>query len=216
MGETPKQDVARDANEMAQARAALYGLLSRVFSGKPTGELLKGLKEKATLDALAAFEVVFEPDFIAGEDERQAQELAVEYTRLFHGPGPHIAPYESVFVHGEGEDKPRLWGEATAKVAEFYRQAGLEVDGNRMPDHLGLEFAAMAALAEAEAARRNEEDYEGAARLKDLQNRFCSEHLLRWVPDLCRVIESGTRSSFYRGMAHLAQNQVKMQCGATN
>lgn len=216
MAEAPKRETAQDDSEIARARAALYMLLSRVFSGKPTRELLKGLKEKATLDALAAFEVVFEPDFIAREEEGQAQELAVEYTRLFHGPGPHIAPYESVFVRGEGEDGPRLWGEATVQVADFYRQAGLEVDGSRTPDHLGLEFAAMAAMAEAEAARWSEGDLEGAERIKDLQDRFCSEHLLRWVPEVCRAVENVTRSSFYRGMAHLAENQVRMQCGAVN
>ncbi|GBE57498.1 chaperone protein TorD [bacterium BMS3Abin01] len=204
---------AGQARELAKARAALYRLLSRVFVAKPTEELLRGLKDKEMLDALAAYEVVFGPDFIAAAEEQQARELAVEYTRLFFGPGPHIAPFESVFVRGEGEDRPRLWGQATVEVANFYREAGLEMAEGVTPDHLSLEFEAMAALAQAEADKRVEGDAESAEQLLAMQDRFCREHLLRWVPALCREVDRSSESSFYRNMALLAQNQVRTQCG---
>lgn len=213
MPEALEQGGAGCSSEMARARSGVYRLLSRVFAAKPTRELLRGLKDKDMLDALAAFEVVLGPDFIAGEETQQAAELAIEYTRLFHGPGPHIAPYESVFIRGEGDDGPRLWGRATLDVAEFYREAGLELAEGQTPDHLSLEFEAMAALAEAEADMWASGKVEAANRLLGLQERFCREHLLRWVPELSRAIDSNTRSGFYRHMALLAKNQVLMQCG---
>lgn len=212
MTASPKSEDAGQALEMAAARAALCGLLSRLFAEKPTSELLESIKAKEMLDALAGFEVVFDADFIAGEEKQQAEELAVEYTRLFFGPGPHVVPYESVYIMHEGEDAPRLWGQATVEVADFYRDAGLGLESGQVPDHISLEFQAMAALAREEIGKRESGDLEGAERLLSLQERFCREHLLRWVPKLCKVVESVTKSSFYRNVAALTENYILWQC----
>ena len=213
MSPAPENESNERLSETAQARAAIYGLLGRVFSAKPSCELLKGLKDKQMLDALAAFEVVLEPDFIAGEEKQQAGELAAEYTRLFLGPGPHIAPYESVFIPGEGEESPRLWGEATREVAKFFEEAGLELGEGETPDHISLEFGAIAVLAQEEAEKRESGDSEEADRLREMQLRFCSEHPARWVPELSRAVADSTRSGFYRSMVLLAENVVRMHCG---
>ncbi len=213
MPTVPENGSAGRSSETARARAAIYRLLARVFSGKPSCELLKGLKDSDMLEALAAFEVVLEPEFIAGDEKQQAAELAVEFTRLFLGPGPHIAPYESVFIRGEGEEKPRLWGKATLEVADFYAEAGLAQAEGETPDHLGLEFEAVAALAREEAEQWESGAVDEAARLRELQRRFCSEHLLRWVPEFSRAVAGSTRSGFYRNMAVLAENNVRMHCG---
>jgi TorA maturation chaperone TorD len=206
-------EVTDRAGETARARAALYRLLARVFTGRPTAGLLKGLKEKTVLEALAAYGVVFDADFIAAEEEEQAEEMAAEYTRLFFGPGPHIAPYESVFVLAGSEERPRLWGEATVRVADFYREAGLETAPGATPDHLSLELEAMAALAEAEADKRSAGDGETAARLLELQERFRREHLAGWVPALSREVRKISKNGFYHNMALLAENQVQAGCG---
>lgn len=209
----PENSNSGRASETARARAAIYGVLSRVFAGKPTSELLRALKKREMLDALSAFEVVMSPDFIAGDDTEQAHELAVEFTRLFIGPGPHIAPYESVFVLGDGEDLPRLWGKATLEVADFYAEAGLSPAEQEVPDHLSLELEAVAALAREEAEQWESGDTEEATRLRDLQKSFCSEHLERWVPEFCRAVSERSASGFYRNMALLAKNTVRMHCG---
>lgn len=199
--------------ELARAKAGLYGLLARVFGGKPSPELVRGMKDRQMLDSLAAFGISFDEDFLAGSEEELAGELAVEYTRLFVGPGPHIAAYESVYVRGEGEGEPRLWGRMTAEVAEFYREAALQIPEGRTPDHLGVELEAMALLAREEAGKLEAGDKAGAGRLDELQRRFCEEHLLRWVPEVCREVEGAARSSFYRSMAALAAEMVGIACG---
>lgn len=197
---------------MARARAGLYGLVSCVFSGKPSPGMLEGMKSPEMIEALAAFEIFFDEDFLGGNAEAQAEELAVQYARLFLGAG-HIAPYESVFLRAWHEDVPQLWGQATVEVAKFYGEAGLELKPGQTPDHLSLELEAMAALAECEAARREAGDDSGAVRVGELQDRFCREHLIRWVPEICREIEERAGSGFYRNMAALTASLVRLHCG---
>ncbi len=199
--------------EMAHARAGLYGLVSRVFSGKPSAAMIEGMKSPEMVESLAAFDISFDGEFLAGDAQEQAEELAVEYARLFLGTGEHIAPYESVFIRGWSEEAPQLWGEATVAVARFYDEAGLELKSGRTPDHLSLELEAMAMLAECEAARRESGDAGGAAGIEELQSRFCREHLILWVPEICKAVRARSGSSFYRGMAALTESLVRLHCG---
>lgn len=207
---SPKPDAKL---EMARARAGLYGLMSRVFSGKPSAALLKGMKESGLQDSLADFEVPFDEEFLAGEDAVQAEELAIEYARLFLATGSHIAPYESVFVRSWAEEKPQLWGEATVEVTRFYQEAGLELREGQIPDHVGIELEAMAVMAESEAAKLESGDRAGAGRLEELQQQFCKEHLKRWVPEFCEEVLRKAESGFYRSMAVLTASLVRMHCG---
>ncbi|RJQ45826.1 MAG: hypothetical protein C4534_03935 [Gaiellales bacterium] len=186
------------------ARAGVCRLLARVFSNKPSAELVEGLREARMLEVLASLGVDFDQGFISGDAAGEAESLGIEYTRLFVGPGEHIAPHESVFVRGQAESEPRLWGEATAAVAEFYREAGLEVDtAGEIPDHIGIELEAMAELAAAEAERHERGETAEAETLWGLQQRFAWEHLARWLPDFGRAVAEQAQSSFYRGMALL-------------
>lgn len=213
MASTPTGGPGGPEEELASARAGMFGLASRIFSGQPSVSLLEAMREPDMLESLAAFGAVFDEHFLAAGTEQLAEELASEFVRLFIGPGHHIAPYESVYVRGEGEAAPRLWGQATVAVADFFMEAGLELSAGQTPDHLGLELEAVAVLAEAEAASRAAGDLEGAEQVFMLQQRFCQEHLLKWVPAICREIENETNSSFYRNMASLTASLVEIQCG---
>ena len=192
----------------------MFGLVARVFSGRPTEGLLDGIRDSQMLESLSAFGVVFEEDFLGTPIDRLADDLAGEFVRLFIGPGHHIAPHESVYVRAEEEDLPRLWGKATVEVANFYLEAGLELSTHQTPDHLGLELEAMAVLAEAEAESRETGDLTSAEEIFDMQLVFCRQHLQRWVPRICSDVENETASSFYRNMALLTTSLVEMQCGA--
>ena len=201
---------------MARARAGLYGLAARVFSARPTPELIEAMKGPEMIGSLAAFGIVFDEDFLAGSAEEQAEELAVEFARLFVATGrQRLAPYESVFLRAWHEDMPQLWGEATVEVAKFYGEAGLELRPGQTPDHLALELESMAVLADCESARLEAGDVTGAAETRELQDQFCREHLIRWVPEICQAVEERTGSVFYRNMAVLTASLVKLHCGET-
>lgn len=197
--------------ELAHARAALFGLLARVFGARPTAELIEAMQRPEMRESLEVFGVMPDAGFPA-QPETDADWLAQEYTRLFVGPG-HIAAYESVYVPADGEE-PRLWGKATAEVANFFEEIGLKVAGAKAPDHLSVEMQAMASLALAEARKLEDEDAKAAGKLREKQDLFCREHLLRWVPAVCADVERETASSFYRGMAALASGLVRMSCGS--
>ncbi|MHB0867468.1 MAG: TorD/DmsD family molecular chaperone [Thermoleophilia bacterium] len=205
-------DGAGSQAQLARAQAGFFGLLARVFGAKPTEELIRAMREPEMVAALAAFGVSWAAEPEPGGDEQQARALAVEYTRLFVGPGPHIAAYESVYVPGAGETQARLWGQAATEVARFYRELGLELPEGQMPDHLSLELQAMAVMAQSQADRLTAGDEDGAAILAGLQEKFCREHLSRWVPEVCREVERETRSSFYSGMAALVAGLIEMVC----
>lgn len=188
----------------ALARAGICRLLARVFSNKPSAELIAGLREESLLETLASLGVVFDEEFINGDPEMLAEALGIEFTRLFVGPGPHIAAFESVFVRGAAEQDARLWGEATGEVVDFFHDAGIEVAAaGEIPDHVGIELEAMAELAAAEADRREAADVAEAEHIWRLQQRFAREHLERWLPELGQAVAEQAQSSFYRGMAAL-------------
>lgn len=195
--------------DLELARAAVCRLLARVFSAKPTPALLEAIKEAGMADVLASLGAGFDEEFLAGDTQEQADELAVEYTRLFVGPGQHIAPYESVFVRGYGESEAQLWGSATEAVESFYREAGLKMSyGNEIPDHIGIELEAAAALASAQAEYLDRGDMAEAANLRTLEMRFAGEHLVAWLPGFAQAVAGQARSSFYRGMAQLVASLV--------
>ncbi len=201
------------ALEAARARAAVYGLLARVFAGAPAPELLAGVRQPQMREALAAAGIELGEDFFAGDAEQLARRLAVEYARLFIGPGAQVALYESFFVRGEGEERPQLWGEAAVAVAAFCREVGLETAPGRVPDHVSHELEVMAVLSQAEAESLAASAGDEARRWRRLQVRFCQEHLGRWLPDFSRAVARAT-GGFYRGMALLAEEQVRADCEA--
>jgi TorA maturation chaperone TorD len=191
------------------ARAAVCRLLARVFRSKPTADLLAAIKDSDMLEALAALGVTFDEEFIGGDEAEQVETLSVEYTRLFVGPGQHIAPYESVFIKGYAEDEARLWGSATEEVDKFYRESGLEItSGNEIPDHISIELEAAAALAMARVEYLKRGDEAEAAKLQGLEMRFAREHLVKWLPLFSRAVSGQARSSFYQGMAVLVAGLV--------
>lgn len=204
------------AAAIAQAQAAIFGLLARVFEAAPAMELVEAMKGQAMLESLEACGLAFAEDFLTAEVAGLVESLAQEYTRLFAGPGPYIAAYESVYLPGDGEHEPRLWGAAAVAVAGFYRETGLELPEGRLPDHLAVELEAMAIMAGTEATSINEGDKAGAQRFAGLRERFCREHLIRWVPAVCQDVQRETRSSFYKSMASLAAGLIEETCGEGN
>jgi putative dimethyl sulfoxide reductase chaperone len=129
-----------------------------------------------------------------------AEDLAVEYARLFVGPyGVLAPPYGSVYL----DEGRRVMGDSTLAVQDMYRQAGLVLDPDfkELPDHIAaeLEFVSYltARAAEAAAAGRPGEADEPLRTREAFLGRF----LDRWVPGFCARIREGTEHPFYRGLA---------------
>ena len=101
-------------------RAATYRLLAQMYRKELTEPLAKRLVDTKVLDSLSRYGYQRPDDFVA-KDSLSA--LRHEFTRVFLGPGKHVAPYGSVH---HPDDKKK--GEANKEVrgvlthlAEKYR-----------------------------------------------------------------------------------------------
>ena len=118
--------------------------------------------------------------------------LAIDYARLFIGPGAGEAPpYESLY---EGP-KARLYGDAYADMIDFLHSEGIVVDDSfhAPADHAAVELSVMAHLLE-----RAEEGDEAAG---VHAATFFRRHLMRWFPLWCERIGETAATDFYRGVS---------------
>lgn len=119
--------------------------------------------------------------------------LLDEYERLLIGPGrAPCPPYESLW-RGDGprREQGRLMGAAAAEVVQLYREIGLQVrvDAHELPDHLTIEWEALAYAFEHDAG-------EAATSLVE-------EHLAVWIPPFCSAVEAEAEHPFYAALARL-------------
>ena len=139
--------------------------------------------------------------------ENVAEELAVDWTRLFRGlsrqAGPQ-PPYEGVYCEKNGIGIATL-----LEVKQQYQKYGLSIpEGkNNREDYLGYELdfvrhlAAKAAAAQKAQKREEEEDYRTAL------SEFLNSHL-NWTNDFCGRAADYTRTDFYSGFLILLQDTV--------
>ena len=189
----------------ARERGGLYGFLAEVFRAEPTRALLRKIRERDFLNRLSAAGATLAGDFPTRAEAALLEELAVEYTRLFLGPGKHIPPNEGAQVDGA------LWGKSTSEVASFIRSCGFDYhsDYRDLPDHISVELQFMQALCRREAAAWGREDYPEAVDCLDMEREFITRHLSRWVPLFSEKVVRDARLPFYREMAALTSNFIQ-------
>ena len=195
--------------EMATARSQAYGLLASIFRAEPSREFIDELRGPRFAGALASLDVDLGRDFERASAEALREDLGIEFTRLFMGPGEHISPHESIFVEVDGE-AGGLYGAITVKVKKFIETTGLEYDDSftGLPDHVSAELEFMCKLGEFEAEKWSNGDDEGARYCLSVQKMFAEEHLLRWIPQFCEQVIARAELPFYREMARITNEFV--------
>jgi putative dimethyl sulfoxide reductase chaperone len=194
----------------AMERSNLYGFLASVFREEVSAGLLKRIKEPEFLAALADGGVNIESDFFERSEEKVLEELAIEYTALFLGPGGHVSPYESAQIEG---GSGLLWGPETIEVKRYIEAAGFQYkpDFHGLPDHIGVELEFMAELAGKEAAAWREEDVAKASNCLEFEHEFLAVHLGAWASAFCSQATARAELSFYRDMARLTANFLESE-----
>jgi putative dimethyl sulfoxide reductase chaperone len=190
----------------------LFNLLGKAFYAAPHHEWL---------DALVKDDIFAEAPFGGAQPDTQAgltllrawsranrdgisdaalETLQAEYTRLFIGPGPVVAPpWESVYF----SEERLLFQQATFQVRTWYARYELTAPNlHREPDdHVGLELSFVAHLAALALQAIQAREQEGFQEALDAQRGFLAGHLLKWGPGWCSRVELTSRSEFYRGLA---------------
>ncbi len=96
-----------------------------------------------------------------------------------------MSPYEGQY----GTLNLYQQSEELADVAGFYRACGLTAPVTERVDHLAVELEFMSFLAQKEAYALHESQLDRAEDMRELQKKFLTEHLARWVPSFAARFE---------------------------
>lgn len=199
-----------NGSNSAKMRAGVYDLLATLYREPLPAAALRSLRDPAMLQGLTEAGMTLDEAFCNGDEARLREDLAVDYTQLFHGPRNHHPPYESVQTGGE---EGELNGPATRQARQFFDAAGLVFDEQcrELPDHLSVELACMAELARREAAAREMGDTEQVERRVEEQTTFLERHLGRWAPAFGRIVADRAETNFYRDAGRMLTGFVETE-----
>ena len=191
--------------------AGLCTLLAGLFREELDERIVQALEQRGLLAHLEAEGYQMSRDRLS--EPAFLRRLAQEYTTIFVGPGPHVAPYGSMH-HPDDAQRGRLWGETTTWVRRFIMDHGLAFEGrgyDGIPDHVGHELEFYAALLQAEAQARDAGETVKAGRLRNSCRSFFEGQLERWLPPfLARVCERATLV-FYTEVARLTEALLDLE-----
>lgn len=202
--------------ELAGQRSAVFGFLAIVFRKELTFSLLGRIKDPAFGRVLSDLGSSLGDEFYAQAADELLDELAIEYTALFLGPGRHISPHES--VHHERDDGKwgQLWGDSTVEVKKFIETLGLmyKESDTSIPDHISVEMEMMQKLIEREQQAWGEGKVGEALYCLKTERMFMEDHIAKWVPQFCSKVEDVAEMTFYREMAKVTRSFIELERGS--
>jgi TorA maturation chaperone TorD len=209
MSQTKKHSSALLAN----FRNTIYGFLAAIYRQELSSDLLQQIKDPQFLGVLSDLGIELNNGFFRKPDKEQLEELAVEYARLFVGPGRHISPHESVHHKRDDGQYGQLWGPSTAEVKKFIESAGLKYESEYtgLPDHISVELEFMEQITLREEQAWAEGDKNTALKCLKKEKKFIKEHLARWIPDFCNKVIQEAELPLYREMAILTKNFIEFE-----
>jgi TorA maturation chaperone TorD len=167
--------------------------------------MLALIKAPGFKDVLSDLEVKLGDEFFSVSDKDLIEDLAVEYTRLFLGPGKHISPHESVQYERDDGDWGSLWGASTVEVKKFVESLGLKYkeSDTSIPDHISVELELMQKIIEKEKQAWSMKKRKDALHYLKIEKMFMEDHLIKWVRQFSAKIINEAEMSFYREMARI-------------
>ena len=203
----------KDRAEQAQQRSSIYGFLARVYRKELTSEMLAQIKAPSFKEVLSDLEVKLGDEFFSVSDKELIENLAVEYTRLFLGPGRHISPHESIHYERDDGDWGNLWGASTVEVKKFVESLGLKYkeSDTSIPDHISVELELMQKIIEKEKQAWSMKNVKDALHYLKIEKMFMEDHLSKWIPQFTDKIINEAEMSFYREMAGITAKFVDIE-----
>ncbi|TVR29123.1 MAG: hypothetical protein EA404_15445 [Spirochaetaceae bacterium] len=213
---TPRR--ASQPDSAAELRANAYALLSSLYQDQPDRAAVQRFSTLwSSSDTTLAAGGLGQRTVEAGKqfctawqtgDGKLALQLRREFALLFLSPLGGVHPFESVYCG----TRRRLMDEPWLEVREFYREAGIEKGQQELhpEDHVAVELGFMAYLAFLESHCSTSSAADAALiEATDTQRRFLDEHLIRWVPQLCRRIEAVPAAPYYHRVARFTSALIE-------
>jgi len=196
--------------ETAKSRCDIYGFLAGIFRQELKAEQIKEMVDAGVLNMLAELGAKIDNDFFSRTPKDIEEELAVEYTALFIGPGKHINPYESIYVPDSTGKVGYYWGECTADMKKWVEHYGLKISEKfeSIPDHISIELEFMQRVVEQEHLSWQRDDEETARRCIEVEKTFFNKHIIKWVPLFFNKIIGTATLDFYREIARIGKDFI--------
>jgi len=128
--------------------------------------------------------------------QNTAQELLIEYTRLFIGPfKTPVPPYSALYL---GSDT--LMSDETVWVIDFYKKSGLKPDKQikDVPDHIAVETEFLYCLIHNEINELDTGNGDKSFSLWENQQEFFDKHYKKWVPEFCAKVANETNNEYFK------------------
>ena len=181
-----------------EMRAKLYRFLARCFRHEPTEADLAQVRALRFPEGGDDWGEACRAWNAAAQAPETAEDLAVDYARVFLGAGLAEAaaafPYESVYT----SPKRIIMQDAWSRMHELLANRGLTVgehESELLADHVSVELDYMARLCLQSGLR---EQYD-----------FLNVHLANWLPEFAADVEKYAATAFYSAAARLAAAWVK-------
>jgi len=184
-----------------QARANIYGLLSRILLQELDLKTLKMIKEDENI--LDFFPTLKEwKQLTEVEDTKLLDEyLNPDFVNLSI---LHLIPYETFYTR---DDQMIETGGANP-VTDIYSAYNFMVDYEAArtvsSDHIGIELEFMHHLVDAEMNAAEKGDENAVAELQRVQHDFLNKHLLQWAPMYLINMKYEARTPLYYDGAEMA------------
>jgi len=184
-----------------QARANIYGLLSRILLQELDVKTLKMIKEDENI--LDFFPTLKEwaPLVEVEETKLLDEHINPDFVNLSI---LHLIPYETFYTR---DDQMVETGGANP-VTDIYSAYDFMVDYEAArtvsSDHIGIELEFMHHLVDAEMQAARENDERAVAELQRVQHDFLNKHLLQWAPMYLINMKYEARTPLYYDGAEMA------------
>lgn len=196
--------------ELTKHRCDTYGFLSAMFRQELTAEQIKEMRDAGVLNLFVEAGAKIDLNFFDRPAEKIEDDLAIEFTALFIGPGKHINPYESIYVPDSTGRVGQYWGECTSDFKNWVEHYGLNLSKKfeSIPDHVSVELEFMQKVVEQEYLALQRSDDKTAERCMETERAFFNKHIIKWLPLFFnRVIEAASLD-FYREVARVGKDFI--------
>jgi len=207
------QTKKRNSAPLANFRSTIYGFLAAIYRQEVSSDLLQQIKDPRFLGVFTQLGIELNNGFFKKPEKELLDALAVEYARLFLGPGKHVSPHESVHHKRDDGQWGQLWGESTAEVKKIIESSGLEykTEYTGIPDHISVELEFMQQVVMREEQAWQDDDKATARLCQENEKKFVDEHLFGWIPDFCEKVVTEADLPFYREMAKLTRTFIEFE-----
>ena len=198
-------------NELKEERY-VFNLLKHIFWAEPSRDFLKditameSIPEEDDLDN-GLHKTVSAVKGNNGHLDKYAEELAIEFARLFIGPkNPPAIPYASFYL----SESKSMMSEVTIDVRKMYLDAGMAVKElySFPDDHIAIELEFLQSLTERIIELFEKGNREEASTLYGMREDFLKDHFSKWIVSFADNVIASTDEDFYRGAAYMLKGLV--------